>query len=421
MTMLSLVASVIIYVLFMGVVLRVAIYTNNVRDGFHPIALLAIGVTYLYVIPSLYLLITRNYSFDHTSPLISTISALVMAVAFFTVTSIAYMSTPRIKIRLKLKDLNTQFIFFMSLASIVLGFIGYLSYVFMNGGLVRLLTIEYRTNFLITPNTLRYKLLAFIGFFGGLPLLLPSSHQIYQDLSDNRKRHFIFFVGVLISGVILAVLSFRSRLKLTYPIFALVVYLHYYIKRVRAKSVLILSIIAFIGMGLFSAIEYLLLNEGSQLINILFRGVVYQSRFEPLIAVLSKTDSSMYTFGKTFFYGGSWIETGVTSLGNRVEILLTGHNQSNWTVSGTVLSEMYLNYGIPGVLLFSLVYSIILKLVYTTFIESTTPIAGGAYIPIIFSILVMVPTSVGWAFRNFVMTSVPPLIFIMGLGWLYTR
>jgi oligosaccharide repeat unit polymerase len=240
--------------------------------------------------------------------------------------------------------------------------------------------------------------------------VVSSAHELYEGIDNSYRQRFLFIVTGIVLAVIVATFSFRSRLKAGYPIAFLLLYTHYRIYKFEIKQVGIIAALGVIGIGGFSFVEHII-GSGGTSIQLLVNGFIYRVRFEPLIAVINAVPvEQSLQFGTSLFYGGMWLDSGIMGLGNQIELIVTGTNTSGLTIGGTVIAELYLNYGIIGVIIFAPIYGLLLKSIRSALIESNNDLAQGLYPAILFIMLAIVPTSIGWVFRNFVIVILPPII-----------
>lgn len=403
-----------IFVLFSLFLTRIYFHSKNKNNTFNPILLFFGVVTYFYIIPAIYLYMTSNYAWHSEIPNRDILVALLVVLLFSTLVSISYLYLPEIKVYLIKPHINqsdSRYIFFAGLLWILIGLVSYTLFVSLNGGFASFLTGNRALQ--TVPNTQRYKILAWAGLWSGLPLIIPSSHELYKNMNKRQGRLFVYFIGLLVLVVIIATFSFRSRLKAAYPIIYFLLYFHHQINKISFKGFGVIAALGAIGVGGFTLIEYIIIGKNTSL-QLLINGLIYHLRFEPLIAVITEfSREPSFQFGTTFLYGGIWYDIGVTSLGDQIELILTGRNQPGFTISATVLGELYINYGMIGILFFGAVYGFLLKTIKTTLLESDNNVSKGLYPAILFITLAVVPTSIGWVLRNFVMVVLPPIIITL--------
>jgi len=407
----SIILSIGVLIISAIFILRVWFYIRDREDPFNPILLFTLLAIYFYLIPGIYLFITEDWVWINNVPNKDFLIASLVVLLFFILVISSYFRSPKLKLRgvgFNISSADSRYLFFAGVFWIVLGLVGYLSFVWLNGGFIRLFTVN-RTQFQTVPNTQRYKILAWTGLWSGLPLVVSSAHELYEDIDNSYRQRFLFIVTGIVLAVIVATFSFRSRLKAGYPIAFLLLYTHYRIYKFEIKQVGIIAALGVIGIGGFSFVEHII-GSGGTSIQLLVNGFIYRVRFEPLIAVINAVSvERSLQFGTSLFYGGMWLDSGITGLGNQIELIVTGTNTSGLTIGGTVIAELYLNYGIIGVIIFAPIYGLLLKTIRSTLIKSNNDLAQGLYPAILFIMLAIVPTSIGWVFRNFVIVILPPI------------
>ncbi|MCF2165494.1 O-antigen polysaccharide polymerase Wzy [Halobacterium salinarum] len=402
---------------------RVWYYIRHQNDVFNPISLFALGTIYLYLVPGVYLYISDDFVWLTEVSKRDFLTASLVVFLFFALVVSSFLRLPKVKIRginFNISRSDSRFLFFAGLLWIALGLTGYLLYVWLNGGFVRLLTVN-RALFQTVPNTQRYKILAWVGLWGGLPLVVPSAHELYENIDGRQRRLFIYFVSILVLLVLVITFSFRGRLKAAYPMAYILLYLHYRIYKISFKQFGLIAALGAISIGGFTFIEYII-GGGNASLRLIINGLIYRVRFEPLVAVITEASIERpFQLGTTFINGGMWYDVGITPLGERIELIVTGEDLPGFTIGATVIAELYLNYGIVGVLLGAPIYGFLLKVIWSTLLESDNYIVKGIYPAMLFISLAIVPTSIGWVLRNFVMIVLPPIILTLAVRRVFSE
>lgn len=411
--MLTLIGILILFSLFL---IRIYVHSKNKNNTFNPILLFFGIVTYFYIIPAIYLYMTSNYAWHSEIPNRDILVALLVVLLFSTLVFISYLHFPEIKVhwmRPHIDQSDSRYIFFSGLLWILIGLVSYILFVLLNGGFASFLTGNRALQ--TVPNTQRYKILAWAGLWSGLPLIILSSHKLFKNMNKRQGRLFVYFIGLLVLVVIIATISFRSRLKAAYPISYIILYIHYHIYKISFKQFGLIAALGAICVGSFTFIEFII-GGGNASLRLIVNGLIYRVRFEPLVAVITEPSIERpFQLGTTFINGGMWYDVGIMPLGDRIELIVTGNDLPGFTIGATVIAELYLNYGIVGILLFAPIYGFLLKAIWSTLLESDNHIVKGIYPAVLFMSLAMVPTSIGWVLRNFVMVVLPPIILTLAV------
>jgi len=417
--------SILILVVFVLLAASV-IYKHSDHDIFHPLILLTGLFGYFVIVPGMYIALTGEFSSLYTAGYPALAGALTVLLAAYLVILGAFYFTSRVLESYYGSDsfryLDHTWHFYLGgrlnhmghfrvltvlgVVGVLLGVVFYEYYVVVNGGHLRLLTVQPRTTFQQEPNMARYRWLAQAGLFGGAATVLLGQRP--QLESGNIGIREIVVAGVPVTLAVAAAISFRARgLVLVLGIY-LVIYI-YTTGRTADRTVALTAAVVIAVGGAFSAVEIALIGSGpGGSGGSLIEGFVHTARLNVFIGIVTLVPSEYpYQFGSTLV-GALPIETGVGSYGEQAALLL-GAKADGVTLSGMLPGELWLNAGLMGVVGGAAVYGVALRIIYTLRGRASY-VVRGIYPVILTSVLLIWTTNVLWATKTLGLQLVMPVV-----------
>ncbi|WP_424014139.1 oligosaccharide repeat unit polymerase [Halorubrum xinjiangense] len=375
-------------------------------DLLHPLIITSVIFSFFLVIPGMYLLVTQQFRLTTTTPQTTLSQALFLSSLSFTVICVSFIKAPDIRIRSRfnrlISEVPPQHYILSGFFLLLLGLLPYYYYVTVNGGFVRMLLIDARLQFQVVPNTARYRVLSWGLVFGGYALMLGGS--AVGELPRNQVVRRLIYIASLV--VFAYTISFRERLLIGFVLGCLVIYFHENVYKIRGLTFISTGIVGFFLILAVPLFEYLTGNFSSLPVS----EVIYTYRFEAFLILLQQVpESTSFYWGETFSTAVWFNYPGKSKpVGDILEKIVVGTDRENFAVSGTVLAEIYLNFGTAGLFIFSTVFGVIIKQVYK--IKNTTGLTAGSYPVLLYILLVILPTAITWGTRVFVFTIGPVFI-----------
>jgi hypothetical protein len=437
MPFLTRVAAVGVLVVFCALVAATT-YRRVQRDLTHPLVLFNGVVAYFVLVPAFVMLAvgypSPYYGDPFAARLVALVSLLVGYVAVFggyaAVPAVhrhrveaqprsrlrANASTP-LPVRGVLRWLRTDshLLARLGLLGFGVGAAFYVFYVAINGGLVRLVTVTPRLAFQTVPNTMRFRWLALIGLFGGLVTVgMALRERLEPGLPPLRPRDAAL-LAVVGGGTLFAAVTFRARMLIAILAAYVLVYA-YTAGRLSDRRLIEMGVAAVATVGVFSFIEAALL--GGTRILLLVRGFVQFARLDAFVGLVQRIPSDQpYALGSTFV-GAIPIQWPgqPPTYGQHLDIILGG-DKPHHVVSAMLPGELYVNFGVAGLLIGSAIFGGMLYGV-TRLRDAGDGTARGLYPALVVTVVLAWPTNVFWAAKGLILRLlVPPLMAIAVAHW----
>ena len=390
----------------------------------HPLILVNGILAYFVLIPAAYLTLTGNFLF-HLSNSYSSLYAglsLFFLVYILTVVGFQTFSTtdhdftryiPNQRVPTHC-DAKPQLIRWLGLAGFSFGLLAFSYYVWVNGGVLRMLTVHPRTAFSTAPETGRWRMIGLAGISGGFVTILigywPSLRRQTVDFQDIVILTLVFIVTFSASVMT------RARMVIIIP--ALISLLYAYSAKLISRRFVVSAggaLAALIVVGSF--VEAVFLGSGST--GIILRSVIHITRLEIFDGIVARVPATHpYQYGATLLRAFMIQWPGMPlRYGDQAELIIRGKNRANLTFSGMLLGELYLNFGILGTLMGGLGYGAALGLVYRLR-ESTSYLAQGAYPVLLVGTVLLLPTNLTWATQGIMLRFLAPVVAAVSAAYI---
>lgn len=398
-------------------------YKTIGEDLFHPLIFVNGAITYFAIVPAIYLLLTNNHHHAYSQ---STI-AICMAVIFITIFYgcilggfLLVRDTPRgvhtIQHHISTIRRNRFTISpYTGLLTILGGALSYGYYIYINGTFIQVLTVP-RLSFQAVPNTGRWKILALGLSLTGL-LLMWVSYRSCIERGDMSHRQW----SLLLSGSVVAFFLVgltRARMLIVFPLACITVYFY---TANKFSTVQIITAVGAIGMTglLFSSIEHLWIT--GTLGQSFFNTLIHTIRFENFVGLIQRVPTQYpYQYGYTFLPG---LTQGLIPWTQAMEIILLGHNIPGHATGAVSFGELYINFGIVGLVVGGLCLGLSFGWVYRlyTHVERTHAYVRGLYPFVLVTMALTLASSLTWALQALWGRIVPLMIVIVGGSWYIQR
>lgn len=388
---------------------------------FHPVILVNAIVSYYILLPAWFLILTSRLHFGHANPQQELIAAITVTVAFYAITIAVYRQTTSLDSlphTPNCTDVSRNVLLVIGGVGFFGGVFFYLVYVFINGGFIRLLTITPRTAF-TGADTARYKFLTYAGLFAGLVTICTAYRPtvLRQDLTQPDK---LILVGTA-ATVFGIVLSLRSRMNIVIPAGYLLLYFDTTNRLPRRKLAQGACVLLAVGMS-YTFAETLFTARASDPTRIITAGIIDTIRLEVFMKVIDAVpDTHPYQWGATIVHalGIRWSEM-PASYGNQLQQIALGRETKHVTFPAMLLGELWLNYGVVGVLLGGSGLGWALKKTAGLLHSANYLIAGPAPV-ILLGVLAMLPTSLTWGLRSMWLRVLLPVAVAIGIARVVTE
>jgi hypothetical protein len=411
---------------------------------FHPLVLVGGIMTYYVLVPAAWLLATGGFRVPHRAgAYVTLLTALLVIAAAYTLIVVAYRridigalarrlgigassrgrrtakerSPPRHRGRDKVAALLVVF----GIAGVTVGLVAYLYYVLINGGFVRLVTISPRTAFQTVPNTGRFKVLGTAGIYAGMITTLVG----FRPRIENRTLPRRTWAGVagLCAVALLVAVTLRSRMNIA--IVGGFLLLYFYGSGWISKRRIVGATAALVVFGLSFSFFERIITRGSINLSLLIHPFISTIRLEIIMEIIRQVpDTHPFQWGGTFWYILPLpIDFGLfpPRMGNQLEAIVFGTSRKTYTAPAMYIAELWLNFGLVGVLMGSAVYGAALKFVQWTFAGAQSVIARGLYPFALLAVLSALPTSVEWAVKSMAIRLGLPIAVALVTAWLVAR
>jgi hypothetical protein len=303
----------------------------------------------------------------------------------------------------------------LGLGGFGLGAAFYVFYVVINGGFIRLITVTPRLAFQTVPNTMRFRWLALIGLFGGLVTVGMALRERVEPGWPSFRPRDAALLAVVGGGTLFAAVTFRARMLIAILAAYALVYA-YTAGWLSDRRLIEVGVATVAAVGVFSFIEAALL--GGTRILLLVRGFIQFARLDAFVGLVQHVPSDQpYALGGTFV-GAIPIQWPgqPPTYGQFLDIILDG-DKPHHVVSAMLPGELYVNFGVVGLLVGSAVFGTLLYGV-TRLRNAGGPIARGLYPALVVTVVLAWPTNVFWTAKGLVLRLlVPPLLAIAVARW----
>ena len=390
----------------------------------HPLILVNGVLAYFVLIPAAYLTLTGKFLFPLSNPYSSLYAGLSIFFLVYLLTIAGSVSFRHRLVTLNgifpqdvyppLIDAKPQLVRWLGLAGFFAGILTFSYYVWVNGGVVRMLTVHPRTAFSTVPETGRWRMIGLAGISGGFATLLVG----YWPLLRHRTmdiRDITILASVVFVTFVTSVMT-RARMVIIVPV--LVFLLYAYSAKLISRRIVLLAggaLAALVVIGSF--IEAVFLGSGST--GIILRSIIHITRLEIFNGIVSRVPANHpYQFGATLLraFMIQWPDMPLR-YGDQVELIIRGKNRANLTFSGMLLGELYLNFGLLGTLVGGFGYGAALGIVYRLR-ESTSYLAQGAYPILLIGTVLLLPTNLTWATQGIMLRYLAPVAVAVSTAYI---
>lgn len=417
-------------------------YRYGRHDLLHPVVLVNGIMAYYVLIPAAYFLYTGMRAiparFDIVHPTRALSVALAVLFGMYVIILVAFRYSPwrqssprgsRSRSRSGVAnitdtvadafaDVNPGVVLVLGLVGFGVGVVSYGLFVWLNGGLIRMLTVTPRTAFYTVPNTLRFQILGMVGVFGGyatvLCALCPALERPESSLSTHLSHGVLAILGITTALTMFVAVSTRARMVILVPALILIVYLHTAGWLSRRTLTGFGAAVVTVGVS-FSLIEGLVLgNRAGITLSALLNNVVHAPRFALVMVLVESVP------GEVFFQLGATLPNafyfdlpGLPNYGNLLERIALGVDKRNHTSSAMLPGELWLNFGPVGIVVGGALYGAALRWAYRLR-EATAPLMRGVQPAVFACILLLWPTNLTWGIRRlFIRFLVPVLVAVV--------
>ncbi|WP_433632040.1 hypothetical protein [Halomicrococcus sp. NG-SE-24] len=396
------------------------------QDILHPLVIVNGILAYFAIFPAAFLLATGRYYFRGVTTTDGLFAALSLVLLGYLLTVYGYRHAATTRVRLRLSntvtvpgrsDVPPQRLRLLGITGFAIGGLSYTYYVLVNGGPIEMLTVTPRTAFTTVPETGRWRMLGLLGLFGGLITTLVS---YWPGMSRHQLTSRDTTILASVCGTVLtaAVLT-RARMVILIPIviiFAYVYFANYVTQRQLIAGVSAVGVLVAIS-GFFEAA---ILGDGK--LWLLMRGLIQTVRLEVFAGTVIQVPSQHpYAFGETLLRAPMIQWPGMPlRYGDQLEVIMIGKNRSHTTMSGMLLGELYLNWGVLGVLGGSGLFGLALGAL-THLRTAQSYIARGSYPLLLIGTVLLWPTNLTWATQGIVLRLFIPLAAAITAAIIWTH
>jgi oligosaccharide repeat unit polymerase len=390
----------------------------------HPLILVNGVLAYFVLIPAAYLTLTGKFLFPLSNPYSSLYAGLsifflvyLLTIAGFRVFSTSsqdfkrYIPARRVP---SSRDAKPQLVRWLGLAGFSVGLLTFSYYVWVNGGVMRMLTVHPRTAFSTVPETGRWRMIGLAGISGGFATLLVGYWPLLRHQTTDPRDMAILTIVTFLT-FITSVMT-RARMVIIIPVLVFLLYA-YSAKLISRRAVLSAggALAALVVVGSF--VEAVFLGSGST--GIILRSIIHITRLEIFNGIVSRVPTNHpYQYGATLLraFMIQWPDMPLR-YGDQVELIIRGKNRANLTFSGMLLGELYLNFGLLGTLVGGFGYGAALGIVYRLR-ESTSYLAQGAYPILLIGTVLLLPTNLTWATQGIILRYLAPVAVAVSTAYI---
>lgn len=429
-TMLTALLNTIILLVFASVVTITTV--RSIRQSLiHPLVLTNAILVYYVLAPAGYLLGTRDFLPWLGEGIKALAPALgVLLVMYVLVLIVFYLSRSALErpiasgeiVSIKARP-HPKTLFTVGLIGFTFGLAAYLYYVFVNGGFVRMFTVQARLGFQTTPNTGRYRILALAGIMGGFVTTWIALRPALENRRIGDNRGTFALMAVVSAVTLFAMVSTRSRMLIIIPFLFAFIYI-FTLGRIPTHYVIGIGVTVFGAVISFSVIEAIVTGTNATLLS----GLIHTPRLENFLAIVVRVPNEYpFQWGRTFLRLpiGDWSSRGSVLYGNQVELITIGRPWENHSSSAMWPGELWLNFGLVGVLIGGALYGGALAVVDTIREQLTTPTNGlrysfvptgkafkrGFYPSVLLSVVLILPTNISFVIQSiWLRLLVPPVL-----------
>ena len=387
------------------------------EDLLHPFVLLTGILAYFVLLPAAYLLVTGEFRYGLSEPHTALLLAVGVFFGIYLIALWAFIRTPVpdwLVDQLPNQRHDTTLLALFGGIGFVAGLAMYAYYVFLNGGPVRLFTVQPRTAFQIVDETARWRILGLTGIFGGMTTVLVAFRsrveQGWRHLSPRESSVLVTVVGV----ALLVAVSTRARMVIIIPFLTVLVYV-FSAGLISRRTVVGGGALVFVaGVG-FGIVEAVLLGTGNAS---LIGAVVHTSRLQVLMATVARVPAEYgYQYGATLLRATLLEWPGMPMrTGNFLEVVAVGTDYKHRTFSGMMPAEVWLNFGLLGNIAFAVLYGAGLKLTYSMR-DAPNALVRGAFPFAFVGVLLLLPTNITWALKGLLLRYLLPLVAAVVAVW----
>lgn len=405
-------ATVLLLMFTVGVARTTVRYVRE--DLLHPLVLLNAVLTYFVLVPAAYLLWTGEFLYGLTTPYATLLWALGVFALIYVIALSAFVRTPSewsvSSTRSVSAEVDPRLLALLGGAGFVAGIAMFAYYVLVNGGPIRLLTVQPRTAFQTVPETARWRILGLAGVFGGMATVLTAYRArvegVRRPLTRRDRALLISVVGIAVAVAV----STRARMVIAIPCLAVLLYV-YSADLISRRALVGTGSVAIVGAAGFGLVEGVVLGQSRSLVE----SLVQTNRLQVFMATIVRVPEEVgYQFGATLLRATMLEWPGMPMrTGNLLEIIAVGNDWKARTFSGMMPAELWLNFGLVGVLVFAVLYGVGLRVVYGMR-DADDPLVRGAFPFFFLSVLLLLPTNLTWALKSLAVRYLLPILLAAG-------
>lgn len=314
--------------------------------------------------------------------------------------------------------ISPRALFWLGIAGFVVGAAFFVFYVVINGGFMRMLTVQPRGAFQTIPDTGRWRWVGLAGLFGGLITALAGVHPVLSrngpnwSLSRVEKAAFV----VCAVGVGIATLALRGRMFIAiFGAFVLV-----YARstgRVTDRTLAAAGAVVVALGATFSAVEAAFF--GGSAYQLFVRGVLQVARLDVFMGLLYQVPANApYQWGSTLVGAIPVQWPGQPPVYGQQLDLLFGDDRPHILLSAMLPGELYLNAGPIGLLVGATIYGAALRAVYRLR-AARGWLARGLYPIALVALVFYWPTNIAFATKTFVVRMLLPVCvaLVAAVAW----
>lgn len=393
----------------------VTTYRYGRHDLLHPVVLVNGIMAYYVLLPAAWFLTTEMAAvpnrFDLARPARALTVALIVLLAMYVIILAAFRyagRTDREPFRAEaVADANSDALLALGLVGFGVGLLIYAYYVVANGGLVRMFLVPTRTAFQTASGTFIFRLIGLLGVFGGYVTVLCALRPVLERPRANP--YALAVAGVLTAITLFVAVSTRARMVILVP--ALVVFVYAWTAGWLSRHTLVATgtLVVLVGLG-FSAFERAAMGYNvASIIAAAAKGFLQLPRLALVMVVIERVpDVVGYQWGATIPTALHIDAFGWPRYGTLTERIAVGRDVPGHSMSAMLPGELWVNFGVVGVLVGGTVYGAALRWAYQLR-KSSVALVRGVQPALFVCVLLLWPTNLTWGLPKLLVRLLAPV------------